>query len=814
MADAAGPARRGGPPRGPTPGGSARSRLDPTEVQALVVGVLAAVALLASGLAGCSPVGLRTTDLALTGLFGAAVVALGSRAAPLPLGVAAGVALVAGGTLPLRAVAVVALVLLLPLVRTVGLTPARPARGTRPAVRPVVATAAAGASALLTLQVLLRLPLAEPARASAAVAALGVLPIVWSGAARLGPVARRAMQVTVGGLALVAVVGAGTGVAVGLLAASSLRAGQDATDEGLDAVRAGDQPRATATFGRAADELGEARRVTRAWWALPARHVPIVAQQVGAIDAIADGGGGTARLAADGASRLDADRLRLVDGRFDPAVVAEAQPVLEEVATATARLHDRLTEPGRRSVWHLPIVTDGLDDVTAAVSEAEGSARTGALAAELGPALLGADGEARYFVAFVSPSEARGTGFMGNYGILTVDDGRVDLIEVGRNDQLNEAGGPDKEITGPPGFLARYARFDPASTWENVTFTPDGPTAGQVMAELYEQSGGEPVDGVIRIDPTGLSRLLRLTGPVEVEGLPYTLDATNVVSFLEVEQYRLFEVADERTDLLGQVAEAVFDALTEGPGPAPARLAGALGPAVKGGHLSLWLPTERGTELVDRLGASGAVPEVQGDGFGLVTQNAGGGKIDVFLRRTVRYDAVVDAATGAVSATATIELHNDAPASGEPPYLIGNLIDAPTGTNRSWVSVYSPFDLTSLAVGGRPVEVERETELGRNVWSLFVDIPPGTTATLTAELAGTLDLSSGAYRFDLLPQTMVDPDRVEVSVQFVGAEVRRAPVVGGRVAPGGVTVEDATLRATNGDAQGTWAVAATVERTG
>ena len=271
-----------------------------------------------------------------------------------------------------------------------------------------------------------------------------------------------------------------------------------------------------------------------------------MAQQVAALDAIADGGGETAELAADGAGRLDAERLRLTDGRgLDPAVVAEARPVLEEVAAATAALNDDLAAGDHRSVWQIPPVRSGLDDVTEAVGDAEGSARTGALAASIGPTLLGADGEARYFVAFVSPSEARGTGFLGNYGMLSVTDGEVDLVEVGRNDELNTAGSPDKVITGPPEYLARYGRFEPASTWENITFTPDGPTAGQVMAELYEQSGRSlQVDGVIRIDPTGLSRLLRLTGPITVEGLPYALDATNVVSFLQVEQYRLFEVAD------------------------------------------------------------------------------------------------------------------------------------------------------------------------------------------------------------------------------------------------------------------------------
>ena len=49
-------------------------------------------------------------------------------------------------------------------------------------------------------------------------------------------------------------------------------------------------------------------------------------------------------------------------------------------------------------------------------------------------------------------------------------------------------------------------------------------------------------------------------------------------------------------------------------------------------------------------GADGAVPAVVDDGFGVVSQNAGGGKIDVFMQRTIRYDASIDAATGAVHA--------------------------------------------------------------------------------------------------------------------------------------------------------------------
>jgi len=779
-----------------------RSLVTSAEAEVLVVGVVAAAAAFVAGLAGCAPTGIHATDVALTALLAAVVVALGSRATPLALAAGGFLAVAAGGTLPLRAVGAAALVLVVARLRA--------GRSDRPG-EPSITTVLSGAlAALLIVQVLVRIPFTDPARGSAVVALAGMVPVAWSGWRRLAPSSRRAGRRVALGLAVVAAVGLATGTVAGLLAASALRDGVRSTDAGVDAVRQGDQAAAEADFRAATADLRSARAMTRAWWAAPARHVPLVAPQIAVLDTIADGGADTAALAADGAGRIDADRLRLVDGRLDPDVVAEVGPVLTEVADGTAALGRQLEAADVGSVWRIPPVADGLARFTGDVADAEGSARTGALAAEVGPELLGQDGVARYFVAFVTPSEARGTGFLGNYGLLTVTDGVIDLAEVGRNKDLNAAGPAVKEISGPRDYVQRYTRFEPQSTWENVTFTPDGPTAAQVMAELYPQSGGVEVDGVIRIDPTGLSRLLRLTGPVAVSGLPYELDATNVVPFLEVEQYRLFQVREERIDLLGDVAEGVFDALTSGDGPAPARLAKALGPAVEGGHASFWMRSPRAQELVERLGATGAVPPVRGDGFGVVAQNAGGNKIDAFLQRTVRYTADVDARTGRVVATAEIGLKNLAPDTGEPPYIIDNLVDAPAGTNRMWLSLYSPLDLTVATIDGEPVTLQGGRELGRNVWSVFVDVPAGGTANLTLELEGAIDLSAGRYRFDLLPQTMVRPDRVDVTVRVTGGELD--PVAGASSAPGGVEEVEGEVRASVAASEGTWSVVAAVTR--
>ena len=110
-----------------------------------------------------------------------------------------------------------------------------------------------------------------------------------------------------------------------------------------------------------------------------------------------------------------------------------------------------------------------------------------------------------------------------------------------------------------------------------------------------------------------------------------------------------------------------------------------------------------------------------------------------------------------MKATAEIALRNEAPISGEPAYLIGNLVDAPTGTNRTWLSVYSPLDLVGLTVDGQEVEVDAGGELGRNVWSVFIDIPPGAEAIVEVELEGEVDLSAGPIAGTSCPRPPSDP---------------------------------------------------------
>jgi hypothetical protein len=75
--------------------------------------------------------------------------------------------------------------------------------------------------------------------------------------------------------------------------------------------------------------------------------------------------------------------------------------------------------------------------------------------------------------------------------------------------------------------------------------------------------------------------------------------------------------------------------------------------------------------------------------------------------------------------------------------------------------MYTLLELGGARGDGAPVAVQAETELGRNVYSTFVDIPPGGSVQLQLDLAGVVE---GPYRFNAPVQPFANADRLTVTV--------------------------------------------------
>ncbi len=602
---------------------------------------------------------------------------------------------------------------------------------------------------------------------STLVAALVASPLVVSALRRSRPRVTRAVRRLALGLTAFVVVSASTAALVVASSLGELRSGAEAARDGFDLAADGERLAAADAFASGARSFDRVRSRLAGPWMLPSRLVPVLAQHVRAAQVVTAEGAALAEVAADAAREIDPDRVRLTDGSVDLALIDALAPTLSRVESTLARAGERIARV--RSPWLLDVLDERLAIIADRLTGVVPAAHTAALAARVAPGLLGDTGPVHWLILLVTPAEARGLGgLVGNYVIVEADAGALRIVESGRNEDLDarlaEVGAV---LEGPADYVAWWGRFRPERFFEDVTFSPDLPSVARVAGSLVEQATGLGIDGVVVADPFTVAAIVDLTGPVDAAGV--RLDSTDVVSFLLSDQYRRF--ADDeaaRVATLAALVDETFSAMLAGSLPGPRALAAALGPVVEQDRLGVWwLADSSATELLDATGLDGVFPAVAGDDLvAVVHQNAARNKTDTWLRRSVRYE--ID--TTASSATLIVELTNDAPRTGWPDSVIGsNDRGLAPGTNRARLDLYTVRPVASVTVDGERTPALRGTELGVNVTEIVVDVPAGTTRTVTATLGpgptGMLHVAA---------QPLVHPD--ELSVVVDGTTVHEGPL--------------------------------------
>jgi Protein of unknown function (DUF4012) len=727
---------------------------------------VAGTAVAAAILTNARPTGLDTTDMFWSAALVAALASLGGTARRwtwfLPAGLGA---LLAGDGVALACACVAIVIAFVSVVRN---TRSR-ARGALVSGLGGIALLRAGPLGFHGLTAILTLA--------------AIVPAMVSGYQHAGRrVRHRARRIAAigGGVIGLMLVGAAIGV---LSVQKDLAAGVRGIDEGIAAARAVDDELAAEQLDTAARSLTSAESTLTSWFVSPARSLPIIGPNLDAVGSLAAQAGDVAEVSSLAATSADVDALHFTDGRLDPQVVADMEAPLTRVRNALDSMQAEVDNV--QSPWLLSLVTSRIDRLGEQVDGALPDAEVAEGVVSIAPKLLGAEGPQRYLVFFTTPVEARGRiGFPGNYAELVVDNGQLTMPVFGRVAEL-EAAGSGRTLTEPADMVSRYARFDIADTWRNLTMTPDFPSFAVAASQLYLQSGGQPVDGVISVDPAGLAAVMRLVGePVHVAGRAEPLTADNAEDFLLSGQYSEYEDDnDQRLEVLDEVARTTFERLTAADLPGPRSLSRSLDPIVDGGHV-MFAPIDPGAfAVVSTVGVTGWLPppEANEDSLLVTTTNAAGNKADLFLQRREQYSVRWDPETGQLQSTLRLTLENQAPAEGFPDYVLGNAIDLPRGTNRSFVSIYSPFALEAARVGGQPAALQAEVELGRNVYSTFVDIPPGGVVDIEVDLAGTIE--GRRYALDIPVQPFAKPDEATVTVEVVdGAAASREADVEGSVA--------------------------------
>ncbi|MCF6276743.1 MAG: DUF4012 domain-containing protein [Candidatus Magasanikbacteria bacterium] len=375
------------------------------------------------------------------------------------------------------------------------------------------------------------------------------------------------------------------------------------------------------------------------------------------------------------------------------------------------------------------------------------------------PILLGFGEEKTYLFLFLNNTELRpGGGFIGVYGVVTIDGGKVKIEKVEGSENLDHSA-PSTPKPVPPKPLSDHLGVD--RWWfRDSNWSPDFMESSKKTLELYmlEQGykAGE-IDGVIGVTPTVLEELLKIIGPISVDGM--TFDSENVTRKLEYEveyAYKDRDIAvEDRKVIVGIFMKELFKKMGL---TAILNWQEYLDTAVKLSNEKQILIYARDDVLqdqIERLNWAGRVQDTSDDYVMWVDANLGALKTDHAIERIVKY-SITPQEDGRFVANVNME------------YTHNGSFDWRTSRYLSYVKVLVPkgSELVNVNRDGKKVgsSVDSGVELGKTWFGTFFKLEPGNISNLSFSYYlpnnivekinnGTYDLTiqrqSGADTYDL-----------------------------------------------------------------
>lgn len=438
------------------------------------------------------------------------------------------------------------------------------------------------------------------------------------------------------------------------------------------------------------------------------------------------------------AGTLSLDSFKPNAGNIDVQPIIDAQQSTGLAANAIAHARDKThTLDTGGVVGPLRDAQTKLDGLLGEASQAI-NALDGA--AQLIPAMLGADGPRNYLIVFQNNAELRSSGgITGAMALVTTNGGSFSLVQQASTVDFPKFDGPVVEL--PVETRAIYGD-NTAEYIQDINFTPQFALSGQIAREMWKRQFGVEVDGVISMDPVALSYLLEATGPVPLP-TGQELNSQNAVKLLLQDVYSIFEKPADQDTFFAGAAATVFDKIANG-GVDANKLVTALAKAGGERRVLIWSAHEEDQKVLSESTLSGPLPQSDAEiqAFGLYFNDATAAKMDPYLdvqvstsNKTCREDGLP---TYAINVTLTNIASADT-VSALPSYVTGGgSSGAPVGSIRTNVALYGAPGLYNLGVlrDGSAGQYHPASDSGYTLSKLQVELAPGESTTLQFQFLG------------------------------------------------------------------------------
>ena len=373
--------------------------------------------------------------------------------------------------------------------------------------------------------------------------------------------------------------------------------------------------------------------------------------------------------------------------------------------------------------------------------------------------LAGADAPKRYMIAFQNSAEARGTGgILGAFAIVDMNKGAFSVVRTGSNAVLYSL--KDVPVKVPAEFTRLYGK-NPAIL-QNSNLSPHFPYGAEIWMGLWKKQFGEQLDGVIAVDPSSLSYVLKATGPITLAS-GEIITSENVVAETLQKAYKRYEKDNNaRKQYLVDIMNAAASKIISGQ-YSKIEMAKAIKRGLIENRILLYSRDQAAQKELATVRLGGFLSKEPNNEYRAVIQNIDASKLDYYLKRSVVVET--KSCKNTQQTQVRVKLTNTLKSGkGLPAYVLtradkGKPADLVTGQHRFKLFIYGPTNAKLVSV----LRENREdglgggsTERGRPIYVADVDLAPGESEELLANFAG------GVGNISFIDQPLVIPTELSV----------------------------------------------------
>lgn len=372
-----------------------------------------------------------------------------------------------------------------------------------------------------------------------------------------------------------------------------------------------------------------------------------------------------------------------------------------------------------------------------------------------------------YLFLFLNNTELRpGGGFIGSYAVVRMQNGVPHLLKVEGTEILDHS--VPQDLFGlPPLPIQKYLKV---TKWQfrDSNWSPDFVLSTEKALQLYKVERGveaNNIDGVVAIDPTVISNILKISGPITVNGEEFTSD--NFTQKLEYEVEYGYEDRGlnfkDRKQMLKDLAQVMIKKMATDVFLHWGDYTKLLPAMLEQKHVVLYSLHPEEQKLLVNENWAGRMSGDSGDYVLWADANLGSLKTDASLDRSLTY--VIQPVGNTYHATAMMH------------YVHKGTFDKFTSRYRDYARVYVPIGSKFVKASGlegventKPGEIDQGIENGRQWFGGYGSIEPKATRdfSFTYEVSKEVSdqIKAGHYTLVIQKQIGTLEPRLTLSLDF------------------------------------------------